>query len=359
MKDINFVGIDVDDKAYHFSIVNKGGAILAKGIRSDRNIGKLLKQIKKISGKTETIVGYEATYIGFSLFRELSKLGVQVKVIVPTSIGKSANERVKNDKIDSLKLANGLSKDDFAYVTVPTLVTESNRQLTLTRSFLVQEVGDVKRHVLSICRVNGLDYKMDSGHKEFWTKNHRSWLDKKVKALPSSMHICVTTILSLLKSLEEQIGNLNVEIENVSKSLDYKSEVEALVCFKGISTLTAMTICTEIADISRFSHPKKLVAFLGLDIREYCSGGKQLQYGISKMGNKRLRKALFESCELWGTSKTPSKRKQSKRKGVPKNMIEIADRCQARLYRKGHRLSSRGKNHNEIKHRSNFNHPRW
>ena len=58
-----------------------------------------------------------------------------------------------------------------------------------------------------------------------------------------------------------------------------------------------MTVITEIQDIRRFPHPKKLVSYLGFDIAEYSSGGKEKKYGITKMGNSRVRKRPVESCQ--------------------------------------------------------------
>ncbi len=49
----------------------------------------------------------------------------------------------------------------------------------------------------------------------------------------------------------------------------------------------------EIGDIKRFSHPRKLVSWIGMDIREYSSGGKHM--GITKHGNRYLRTAFIEA----------------------------------------------------------------
>ena len=67
------------------------------------------------------------------------------------------------------------------------------------------------------------------------------------------------------------------------------------------------------------------------------------------MGNRRLRIALVESCQNFGRSQTPSKRKQAARRASDPQAIAIADRCQQRLYKKGHRLLAREKNRNKVK----------
>src|SRR3989338_608411 len=110
-----------------------------------------------------------------------------------------------------------------------------------------------------------------------------------------------------------------------------------------------MLILCEIFDIHRFAHPKQLVSYLGLDVREYSSGGKQKQFGISKMGNRRVRKALVESCQMFGQSASPTKRLLARRKGVPAEVLRIAEKAQTRLYKKGHRLLDVGKHRNVAK----------
>jgi transposase len=348
-KNLLQVGVDVDDQAFHFSCVDVSGEIICKGIRSLPSAGKLLKLIKKHVGERPFEVGYEATYLGYSLKRELQRLGCACKVIAPTSIKSSPNDRVKNDRIDSLRLAQGMYRQEFSYVATPSRDQEADRQMIRARSFLVSQRSDLKRHILSQCRLMGLDYKAETSAKEYWTLKHRNWLDTKIKTLPQSIHIAFSCLLMNLENIESQLDTLEAEIDHISQKKDYKSTAEALCCFKGISQITAMTLITEIFDIKRFDHPRKLVAFSGLDIREYSSGGKQQQYGISKMGNRRLRTALVESCQKFATSKKPSKRKVAARAGADPRAIELANRCQERLYKKGHRLLAREKNRNKIK----------
>ena len=344
-----FVGIDVDDKAYHFSVVSPEGDTIAKGIRCKRDVGFLLKKLTNIIKKEKFVVGYEATYLGYSLYRKLKKHNIACKVIAPSSIAKAPQDRVKNDRIDSMRLALGLFRDEFSYVQPPSLDQESNRMLTRTRTFLVKQKSDMKRHILSQCRLLDLDYKQETSARSYWTFAHRGWLDKKITELSSSSHLTLASLLQILENLERQIDSLDLEIKNLSTTLEYKKQAEALTCFKGISTTTAMIILTEIFDIKRFDHPKKLVGYVGLDIAEYSSGGKQIQYGITKMGNRRLRTALVEACQKFSTSKSLSKRKQALRKGFDPKIIAIADRCQDRLYKKGHRLLAREKPRNKVK----------
>jgi transposase len=344
-----YVGVDVDDQAFHFSCVDSTGTILANGVKALCDGKKLLKKIRLFSKQAKIRVAYEAGYLGYTLARDLNRAGVDCQVIAPTSIRRCPNDRVKNDRLDSLRLAQGMQRGEFSYVAIPNQEQESDRQMIRARSFLVAQKSDLKRHILNQCRLLNLDYKRETGGKDYWTRVHRDWLDSKLKELPESMHVALSCLVSSLENLELQIDTLEAQIESLAHRRDYRKANTYLCCFKGISTITAMTLITEIFDIKRFDHPRKLAAFVGLDVREYSSGGKQQQFGISKMGNRRIRTALVEACQTFGTSKTPSKRKQAARTGCPKEAIAIADRCQERLYKKGHRLLAREKNRNKVK----------
>lgn len=346
---ILFAGIDVDDKFYHFSLIDRGGVPLVVGARCKRDPALLVKKIREKANGREVLCGYEATYVGYSLHRQLSAIGMKCKVIAPTSIGRAPGQTVKNDRIDSMRLSIGMKNDEFSYVHVPTVDEEADRQLVRSRQFIVGQISDLKRLIVSQCRLAGLDYKHETEAKSYWTREHRDWLDKKITTLAKSTHIMLVTLISVLENLQNQRDSLTNEIYAMAEQPTYKKKVDALTCFKGLETTSAMQIITEIVDIKRFSHPKKLVSFMGLDISEYSSGGKQLQFGISKMGNRRLRTVLVEANQSFGGSPTPSKRKCRRRAEKPKEMLEIADRCQERLFKKGHRLLAREKNRNKVK----------
>ena len=62
----------------------------------------------------------------------------------------------------------------------------------------------------------------------------------------------------------------------------------------GIGYINGGMILGEIGDISRFSSPKKLLAFAGLDPSVYQSGNFTVKHTrMSKRGSKTLRYALI------------------------------------------------------------------
>jgi hypothetical protein len=83
MQDIIYIGLDVDDQSFHGSTVNK-----STGETQDfqchptiKSLGKQLLKIQKLFPDSSLKICYEATYLGFSLQREIADLGFHCDVI--------------------------------------------------------------------------------------------------------------------------------------------------------------------------------------------------------------------------------------------------------------------------------------
>ena len=347
-----YVGIDVDDKAFHVASVDckgaEGPSFVVRG-----SINKLAKEIKAKIG-TEVSCCYEASYCGFSIARTLIKRNLNCEVIAPTSIVRSANDRIKNDRSDALKLAKQYSKGLLQVVCIPDESRVSDRSLTRNREFLQRQTSSLKRHILAQFREFGFDYRKEikSEKASYWTKAHYKWIEStlsKAKDELSNFKESMSVLIASLSNLESSLMSLDQQIASTAERQSYKDLIVNLKAFKGIETLTALNLAVEIGDIRRFVHPKQLVAYLGLDVREKSSGGKQRQFGISKMGNKRIRRLLVEGAQLSIVSASPSKILLKRRKGLNREIIEIAERCRLRMYQKGKKLKYRNKPINVIK----------
>jgi hypothetical protein len=156
-------------------------------------------------------------------------------------------------------------------------------------------------------------------------------------------------LLSSLRQQEALLGVYVHEVENLAVSSEFKKKVEALTVYRGIDLQHAMSWIAEVQDIKRFKHPRSMVSYVGMDIREYSSGGKENKFGITKMGNPYMRTALVEICQ--SASKIPrvGRPLHKRREGVDPSLVEIADRCMARLYQKSSKMLYRGKHPNKIK----------
>ena len=296
MSNLLFVGLDVDDTAFHATIIdqNTGETWYFK---CRPNSTKLIEKLLKIHGNPKDFkICYESTYLGFSLCRKLRDRKFNCDVIASSLIPVLAGKKVKTDRCDSQKLASFYMKDLLTIVHVPNEEDESERDLIRSRTLIKDQIVATKNRVQSILRKTGLDYRSDTEMKMLWTIPYRSWLRKKIKEMKlTALKQNLILLTSSLEMLEESLKSYNSEIDTLACSEKYMKKVGALISYRGINTLTAMKVITEIGDITRFPHPRKLVSYLGLDIREFSSGGVEKKFGITKMGNEVVRTALVEA----------------------------------------------------------------
>lgn len=94
--------------------------------------------------------------------------------------------------------------------------------------------------------------------------------------------------------LDDRIKNLDVILRQ------YESKAQKLLqTIPGIGPQTAVTLLSEVGDITRFPDAQKLTAWIGLDPRVHLSGTSIHGKGyITKRGNKLLRTRLFNAASV-------------------------------------------------------------
>jgi len=349
-KTLLFVGLEVDDKNFHIAASSESTEIIEFQTRP--RLDSLVSKLQELADKGyELNVCYEASYLGFSLCRDLRKKGFNCEIVAPSLIPQTPGPKVKTDRLDAKKLARFYQTGLLTIIHVPTEVEESDRDLVRTRDFLASQIRALKLHILSHCRRRGWNYRQDAGQgSNFWTKAHRAWLDHKIALeVIASTKTSFKVLLTQMIQMEQQLVSIDFEIESLAETEKYSKRVDALVCFRGIKTLTAMVYITEIGDVARFSSPLKLVSYLGLDISEYSSGANQRRYHITKMGNVYARTALIEAAQHVGLPPKISRDLRDRRKNADHKFIEIADRGMNRLHKRYQHLIHRGKPSNVAK----------
>jgi len=350
MKKLAWVGLDVHQDSISIAVVDKRERLIYEGVcPSDSNA--LIKILKKLKSY-KLFCCYESCGAGYHLYRKLEASGFECQIVATSLIPTKSGDRVKTDKRDAKKLALYLKGNLLTSINIPTPDEEFDRNLVRGRSQLVEDVKRAKLQILSICRLNGWNYRQEikKPNAGNWTLVHRDWLSKKIKTVKNTpLEFVLCEKLSRLLYLEDRLREYDGKIEILSHEKRYREKVKHLCCLRGIKTLSAMTIITELGDVRRFAHPRPLMAYIGLGVRESSSGGRRNQGGLTKTGNSHVRRVLMESMQYAGNSFKISRDLQMRREGVKAEVINIADKCLNRLRDKYWNLYRRGKHTNKIK----------
>lgn len=103
--------------------------------------------------------------------------------------------------------------------------------------------------------------------------------------------ISLDMYIQLLLQYQEHLAKLDDQIDALAGEIE---EYEMIQSIPGIGEKIAATIISEIGEIERFNHPKKLVAFSGIDPSVHSSGKFTATINrITKRGSSRLRHALY------------------------------------------------------------------
>ena len=145
--------------------------------------------------------------------------------------------------------------------------------------------------------------------------------------------------LEMLEYLETSQSALDGRIAEIARQHPWREPVEALCCFRGIRTLTAMTILSEIGDIRRFRSPRQLMGYTGLVPSERSSGDRQRRGPITRAGNKYLRRVLIESAWHYSKRAGATLLLRRRRMGQDPAIVAVAVKAQHRLQRRYQHLA--------------------
>ncbi len=140
-------------------------------------------------------------------------------------------------------------------------------------------------------------HELCKSRSQKWACNQANKLIKAASRNPfqqtlyHSHLISLEMLITILLEYKKQLSKLEEEIDALAKN---REEYKIIQSIPGIGEKIAATIISEIGEIDRFNHPKKLVAFAGINPSVFESGTfKGTKNRITKRGSSRLRHALF------------------------------------------------------------------
>lgn len=285
---------------------------------------------------------YEAGPTGFGLYRYLVERGVACDVVAPGLVPQRPGDRVKTDSRDARKLARLLAGGLLQPIHVPSRELEAARDLVRAREDArLDRMRD--RHRLSkFCLRHGRRLPGVS-----WSVVRRRWLGEQRFEFAAQQQT-FDTYVHAVDLVDRRIEALERSIRETAAQEPWHRLVARLRCLRGVDTLTALALVTEIGDFTRFKTAEEFMAFVGLVPSERSSGDQRRQGSITKVGNSHVRRLLVESA--WHARRRPKVGYDLARRqrGQDAIVVERAWRCQQRLYQRWQRMAGRGKPQQKI-----------
>jgi transposase len=248
---------------------------------------------------------YEAGRDGFWLHRYLTSEGIDNVIVDSASIEVNRRRRrAKSDRLDAVKLVSmllryhGGERKVWSVVRVPSVADEDGRQLHRELEALQDERTQHVNRIKGLLANQGLELlRVDEGLPA-WLASARCWDDT---ALPAELQARVLRELERWRFVDRQVKDLENERRKRIRrdATPHVDKVRQLLSLAGIGLSGSWLLVHELFAWRQFDNRKQVGAIVGMTPTPYDSGERSREQGISKAGNRRLRRLLVELAWCW------------------------------------------------------------
>jgi transposase len=277
------VGVDLGDQWSNYCILGLGGETLREGqFRTRRQeVGEFFQGLAVSRVVIE--VGTHSAWV-----REvIAGLGHEVLVANAQRMEGRKRRRRKNDRIDAAKLAR------LGRVDPKSLYPIQHRSTEVREDLLVIRVRDslVESRTKLISTVRGMVKTLGARVQGC---SSVSFSGKAADQIPPAVQETLQPLLRLIQTLSEEIKSYEKRIEKLGS--EKYMDTKLLRQVNGVGPVTSLAYVLTLETPQRFKRSRDVGPYLGLVPQQEDSGDSQPQLGISKAGDRMLRKLLVGSA---------------------------------------------------------------
>lgn len=340
---ITWVGLDAHKNSLKVAVLVPGQseAVEWSEVTTAEAVRRLARRLQRLSPNGTVRCCYEAGPTGYALQRQLRAAGVGCTVIAPSLTPVKAGVRIKTDRRDARKLAELFRSGMLTEVHPPSESEEALRDFCRCRDSVRTDLLRARHRLGKFLLRRHCIYRATKHH---WGPRHLAWLEQ-LRFDDAMSQASFDSYLLGMQQLSERLQQMDARLAEFGAQEPYRERVAALRCFKGIDTVTAVSLVAELHDFRRFHSPRHLAAYVGLVPSEDSSGERERRGAITRTGNGHVRRLLVEAA--WHHRHRPalSAPLRARREGQPARVLAIADRAQERLAARYRRMSEAGKVH--------------
>jgi transposase len=282
MEELKVVGLDLAKNVFQVHGIDSHGRKLC---------GKKLKRAELLAYFAQippVLVGMEACGGAHEWARRISSLGHQVKMMAPQHV-KAFVQGNKTDARDAAAIAEAAQRQSVPSVAVRSVEGQQMQALHRVRELWMKQRVALGNQIRGLLAEFG--EVMPLGIKRL-KQEVAVWQERVTPELVVLREL-IEQLMSGLRLLEERISALEVKIKILHKGNAASRLIESI---PGVGLLSATAVVASFGQCESFDSARKFASCLGVTPREHSSGGKQMLLGISKRGNKYVRKLLIHGA---------------------------------------------------------------
>jgi transposase len=259
-----------------------------------------LQNWAKKNTTTRDLLVLEASGNSFQVVRTLAAVERKALVLESCHLGKLKEAHANNDKISAVRIGKAYLAGTAKTVWVPDLRTQERRDWYHAHRKATKRTTQMSARVRSYLSDNGVRLKKNTrltqvGEAEEQIRKARDWSTRQWQVIEG--------LLMELRHAEEQRQHWR---RLIAQEVLSDPELLSIVRLCGVREMVAFALGAFVGDIKRFSEPKKLVKYIGLNPAFDDSGETEWSGGIGGHGHKDLRCLLVEAAQaILRCSKSP------------------------------------------------------
>ena len=276
---ITTVGLDLAKHVFQVHAVDAAGHVV---LRRRLRRGEVAAFFAELG---PCLIGLEACATAHHWARELTALGHEVRLMPPRYV-KPYVRRGKSDAADAAAICEAVTRPSMRFVGVKTAEQQAALTLHRTRDLLIRQRTMLVNALRAHCAEFGLV-----------AAQGRAGVTQLLAALEGDGPAALPEpALGALRLLGAQLHDLEARIAAVEREIlawhRASPASRRLASIPGIGPIVASALAATLGDARQFRSGRELAAWLGLVPRQSSTGGKQRLGGISKQGDRYLRRLL-------------------------------------------------------------------
>ncbi|MBK5356563.1 IS110 family transposase [Pseudomonas sp. TH41] len=283
MSELAMVGIDLGKHSFHLHGQDKTGREVFRKKLSRQQMMQFFSNLPVCTVVMEACAG--AHFVA----RQLMVMGHETKLISPQFVRPYVKGN-KNDFVDAEAICEAASRPSMRFVSPKTEAQQTLSVLHRLRESLVRD------RTKTVNQMHGFLL-------EFGISLPRGLAIMKRLPVILTQHELPIRLMTLLDRLREHFNYLDGQIRDLDKELarqladdDLGSRLLSIPC---VGPITASLLAVEMGDGKQYACSRDFAASIGLVPRQYSTGGKATLLGISKRGDKNLRRLLVQCARVY------------------------------------------------------------
>ncbi len=277
------VGIDLGKNSCSLAGTDASGRVVLR-----RRLGR--DSVIEFVGRLDRcVVAMEACCGAHHLGRMFSSQGHEVRLMSPEYVRPYVKAQ-KNDDRDAEAIAEAATRPTMRFVAVKSEAQSDVQALHRARERLVAERTALINHLRALLLERGI--VAPQGRRKLEAELD-TFADEEPDTLSPRIRLLIEDLRREWRSLDERIAAFDAEFVALAR---HDETARRPMTIPGIGTINATALAAAVGNARAFARGRDMAAWLGLTPRQMTTGGRPKLLGISKRGNRYLRKNLIHGA---------------------------------------------------------------